>query len=129
MDSSPYPFRFGELLLELRGWSRHGGTLGKAYPATTEAEAMVLFSRVAIALCRAKRSALDVDSAGRTVRLSVHGRVGAADLDLVRRLDRLARPHLRPVGLGELSGEPRRQAGTPIGRGRPFKPGQAPHHA
>jgi 4a-hydroxytetrahydrobiopterin dehydratase len=114
-----------ELLLELRGWHRRGPSLEKIYPAASHADALALLSQVAELLSGAGHEpALDARTVERTVYLGIHtpahGGITDADLELARRIDQLARPHLRPVGPGQIYGDPSEEAPGVIGRGRPI---------
>jgi pterin-4a-carbinolamine dehydratase len=113
------------LLLEVHGWHRRGPTLEKIYPTSSHAEAMAFISQVADALSHAEHQpALDTRTVERTVYLTIHspaqGGITDADLDLAKHIDQLAPPHLRPIGPGQLYGEPSEEAAGVIGRGHPM---------
>jgi pterin-4a-carbinolamine dehydratase len=112
-------------LLQMRGWHRRGPTLEKIYPTGSHAHAMAFISQVADVLSRAEHQpALDARTVERTVYLTIHtpaeGGITDADIELAKQIDQLAQPHLRPVGLGQLYGEPSEEAAGVIGRARPI---------
>lgn len=96
-----------QLLLEMHGWHRRGHVLEKIYPCASHAQAMTFLARVSESTARSGHEpALGVDVRGRILTLSIHtpehGGITDADLELAKEVDRLAQPHLHPIGLGGL---------------------------
>jgi pterin-4a-carbinolamine dehydratase len=96
-----------QLLLEMHGWHRRGHVLEKIYPCASHAQAMAFLARVSESTARSGHEpALGVDVRGRILTLSIHtpehGGITDADLELAKEVDRLAQPHLHPIGLGGL---------------------------
>jgi pterin-4a-carbinolamine dehydratase len=94
-----------QLLLEVRGWHRRGHVLDKVYPCASHADCMAFLGRVSEATAKSGHEpALGVDVHGRILTLSIHtpehGGITDADVELAKEIDRLAQPHLHPIGLG-----------------------------